>query len=123
LRQSYVAITLLQTSSLTFTKLSLMLFYRRVFRTGSRQAVGVLIHTMNALIIIWGLGYVLSFIFTCGTHFNYLWSSTADTLKCPLSLPKIDLSLSISDAIMDVLIMVFPIPLVRFGGRRSVIDH
>ncbi|OCL06358.1 hypothetical protein AOQ84DRAFT_378689 [Glonium stellatum] len=109
---AFMAITLLQLSALAFIKLSCMLFYYRIFRKGTHRAFEIVIHVINALIVIWGFGFFFSFLFACKTHFDYFWTNLENQLKCPLDLSKIDLSLSISDVIMDVIILVFPIPLV-----------
>jgi hypothetical protein len=115
--QAYMAVTLLQTAALTFIKLSCMFFYRRIFcRTGS-QVANIAIYIIMALIVIWSVGFFFSFLFACGTHFNYFWTDLENQLKCPADLSQIDLSLSISDVIMDVIILVFPIPWV---GCRTV---
>lgn len=109
--QAYWAGTLLQTAALAFTKLSCMFFYQRIFRT-SRLTINMTIWTMNVLIFIWGVGFFFAFLFSCGSHFDYFWTSVENQLKCHADLSMMTLSLSISDVIMDVMILAFPIPLV-----------
>ncbi|KAH8701529.1 hypothetical protein BGW36DRAFT_423841 [Talaromyces proteolyticus] len=108
-RKAYMAITLMQTAALTFIKLSCMLFYQRIFRTASHIA-NILIYIILALILVWGLGFFFSFLFACNTHFDYFWTNLENQLKCPADLSKIDLSLSVSDVVMDVILLAFPIP-------------
>lgn len=115
-----MAVTLLQTAALTFIKISCMLFYQRIFRSASPVA-NALIYPLIALISIWGVGFFVSFLFACNTHFDYFWTNLENQLKCPADLSKIDLSLSISDVIMDFIILIFPMPWVSYSSRISLV--
>lgn len=106
-----MAITLLQTAALTFIKISCMLFYHRIFRTASSVA-NFLIYAIIGLISIWGVGFFFSFLFACNMHFDFFWTNLENQLKCPADFNKINLSLSVSDVMMDFLILIFPIPWV-----------
>ena len=88
-----------------------MFFYQRIFRTGSLRIVNWVIRIINALVVVWGCGYFFSWLFGCQTNFSFLWGNQEE-LQCKVNLSMVDLSLSISDVIMDVLIFTFPIPLV-----------
>lgn len=118
--QTYYIIVLLQILCLTCIKLSCMLFYRRIFNFGSRYLLGMMTTMFDVLIVIWGLGFALSFAFSCGTNFAYLWTDLANLLKCPANLTSINLGLSISDTIFDAIIFFLPIPLVSSTAEA---DH
>jgi hypothetical protein len=107
-----MAMVLLETAALAFIKSSCIFFYQRVFKASSNRIISILICIIIGLIIIWGLGYFFSFLFACQTHFNYFWTNLENQLKCTADLAMIQLSLSISDVIMDVILLAFPIPLV-----------
>ncbi|PQE29144.1 plasma membrane Pth11 protein [Rutstroemia sp. NJR-2017a BBW] len=107
-----MAMVLLETAALAFIKLSCIFFYQRVFKAGSNRVVGMLMYIIVGFIIIWGLGYFFSFLFACQTHFDYFWTNLENQLKCTADLAMIQLSLSISDVIMDVILLAFPIPLI-----------
>ena len=82
---------------------------------------------MLSVVIVWGISYVFGWLFICGTHFDRNWTSVAESLKCG-NLTMMNQSLSLSDVIMDFLIMVFPLPLVwnteyRLAGRELTIDR
>ncbi|PQE14161.1 plasma membrane Pth11 protein [Rutstroemia sp. NJR-2017a BVV2] len=111
-RKAYMAMVLLETAALAFIKLSCIFFYQRVFKAGSNHIVGILIYIIIGLIIIWGFGYFFSFLFACQTNFDYFWTNLENQLKCTADLTMIQLSLSISDVIMDVILLAFPIPLI-----------
>jgi hypothetical protein len=70
------------------------------------------LHALTALIVVWGCGFFFGWLFGCGTHFDYYWTSQENQLKCPADLAKINLSLAISNFLIDFIIMVFPIPLI-----------
>lgn len=103
--------TILQTAALSFIKTSRLFFFRRIFRTGSRKLVDIALWAMLSIVIVWGLAFVFGFMFICGTHFDWNWTSVENSLKCG-NLTIINQSLSLSDVITDFLIMIFPIPLV-----------
>ena len=67
---------------------------------------------MIGIVIIWTFSYLFAFLFACGTNFDYFWTSLENQSKCASS-KLLDDSLSISDVITDVILILFPIPLVR----------
>lgn len=102
---------ILDIPALTLLKLSCMLFYSRIFRIGSSRIVGIVFHIIDAFIIVWGLGFWLSFLFPCKTHWEWLWTNLINMAKCPSDLLMMHESLFISNVIMDLIIFVVPIPL------------
>jgi hypothetical protein len=111
-RKAFFIITLISTPALALIKLSCVLFYARVFGKGSDRIVNMALHALTALIVVWGFGFFFGWLFGCGTHFDYYWTSQENQLKCPADLAKINLSLAISNFLIDFIIMVFPIPLI-----------
>ncbi|PVH98562.1 hypothetical protein DM02DRAFT_673339 [Periconia macrospinosa] len=111
-RKAFFIITLISTPTLTFLKLSCVFFYKRVFATGSGPAVNIAIHALTAITILWGCGFFFGWLFGCGTHFDYYWTSLENQLKCPADLAKINLSLAISNFLIDFMLMLLPIPLI-----------
>jgi hypothetical protein len=112
-RKAFFIITLISTPALALIKLSCVLFYERVFRKSSGHVVNTALHAFTALIIVWGCDFFFfGWLFGCGTHFDYYWTSQDNQLKCPTDLAKINLSLAISNFLIDCIIMFFPIPLV-----------
>lgn len=103
--------TILETAALSFIKTSCLLFFGRVFRTGSSKKLNIALWAMLSIVIVWGVSYVFGWLFICGTHFDRNWTSVEESLKCG-NLTIMNQSLSLSDVIMDLLIMIFPLPLV-----------
>lgn len=94
--------------ALGFIKLSILFFYRRIFRG---RAFELLNWILIALVVLWTLGFFLVQVFDCRTHFSTNWGTLAELQKC-LSTFHQRLAYSISDVIIDVFIFLFPVPLV-----------
>ncbi len=119
--------TMLQTAALSFIKISCLLFFRRIFRAGSSKVFDIALWVMLSVVIVWGFSFVFGFMFICRTHFNWSWTSVDNSLKCG-NLKITNQSLSLSDVIMDFLIMIFPLPLVRWtksglAGRKLTLGR
>lgn len=104
----------LQTLTLAFTKLSVLMFYRRLFVTGAeRDWFDFFSLFMLAMCTLWGTGFFLSVIFNCGSHFSDYWSPGQ-----PHCLPydSRPLGYAISDFITDFIILCMPMGIVRSSG-------
>jgi hypothetical protein len=112
---------LLNIAALTFIKLSCIFVYKRIFAKGSNITVTTIIWTINAIILLWGIGYFFAFLFGCGTHFNDFWTNIENQLKCPADLAMIQKSLAMSDVIMDGIILIFPILLV--SAKKALVSR
>lgn len=109
--QIYFIVNLMQIVALSFIKSSCVLFYRRVFRTGVSKAIDRSLLALLAIIVLWGVAFFITFLSLCGSHVDYAWSTVANELKCA-STTMADQALSISDVITDLMILIFPMPLV-----------
>ena len=119
--------TILQTAALSFIKVSCLLFFGRIFRTGSDKTFRIALWAMLSIVVVWGVSYVFGWLFICGTHFDWNWTNVENSLKCG-NLTIMNQSLSLSDVIMDFLIMIFPLPLVgntecRLAKRKLTLDR
>ena len=93
---------------LGFIKLSILFFYRRIFRG---RVFDILSWTLITLVVLWTLGFTLVQIFDCRTRFYVNWGSLADLQKCLSSFKQL-LACSVSDVIIDIFILILPLPLV-----------
>ena len=111
LPQLQIAIDVLSTTTLGCTKLSALLFYRRVLCVGGRTQWFNLATTITIIIVILWL-VVFQFLtgFQCGTHLSPLWDGTY-LQYCTISFPFL-YGLAVSDFLLDVWILAMPIPLV-----------
>ena len=102
----------MQILSLGLIKLSVVMFYRRIFCTGVRTFTSVSVVAMSVLITAWTLAFFFLFTFYCGGHPSRAWGTVVDIVEhCPNTLND-ELALGISDLIIDILIMAMPIPAV-----------
>jgi hypothetical protein len=68
---------------------------------------------MLIIVCLFGVGITLSTIFACGTHFSYWWVSAGAELKAHcIDTQMLTYAQSISNFIIDVIIIAIPIPLV-----------
>ncbi|KAF2660948.1 hypothetical protein K491DRAFT_774271 [Lophiostoma macrostomum CBS 122681] len=106
------AIQIMQILGLGFIKASVVLFYRRTFYVGVRDWfwwVTLLLLISN---IGWTIVFTFLFVFYCGLDLWAAWNTVANLAKyCPNGGPYQN-GLAISDFIMDVVIIILPIPKV-----------
>lgn len=94
--------------ALGLIKLSVLFFYRRIFRG---RAFDILNWILITLVVLWTLGFFLVQVFDCRTHFFTNWGPVKDLEKCLNPFNQL-FAYSISDVIIDVFILVLPVPLV-----------
>lgn len=97
----------LGTLGLWMTKISVLLFYRRLFSVpGFRRINNAFIVTTVA----WGLAFTLAFAFQC-IPVSTIWEKPEPEYgNLCLELRPFYLSLAISDLILDVLVLMLPLP-------------
>ena len=100
----------MQVPQLGLVKLAFLLFFRRVFVTGkTRSRFSVVTLIMLVLVIAWTTAFFLGVLFACGVDFSAWWEGTS----CPqLSFEK---GFIISDFLVDLLILILPIPVVSIA--------
>ncbi|RYP49056.1 hypothetical protein DL768_005146 [Monosporascus sp. mg162] len=95
------------TAGLCVIKLSILLFYRRIFTIGAFRLVN------NALIgvtIAWGIAFTFTTVFQC-TPVSTVWNKfEVEYGTACLQVHPFYFSIAISDLILDVLIYFLPIP-------------
>lgn len=91
-------------------KLSICFFYRRVFRgpkfnTVSRIAI--------VIVILWIVVFTVTYAAACGTYWDARWASMLiNTQRCEIHTFNLLLAYAISDVVLDLAILVIPVPLV-----------
>ncbi|KAF2659359.1 hypothetical protein K491DRAFT_192913 [Lophiostoma macrostomum CBS 122681] len=112
LLQLEYAVLIAQIPAISCIKLSFLFFYKRVFATPHRGCVTYLIWAMIAICTLWGVSFFFSFVFICGTRFSAFWGPLIGFKMYCQGVLNCNFWLSISDFILDVLIFVFPMPLL-----------
>ncbi|KAI9708053.1 MAG: hypothetical protein M1820_004257 [Bogoriella megaspora] len=92
--------------ALCFTKLSVLFFYRRIFRGA---IFNVLAWFFVGFVISWTLFYQLFWIFSCGTHFSYWWGTIQQVHDFCLNIFEEMIAASAIDFILDISILCLPI--------------
>ena len=90
-------------------KLSLMFFYRRVFRIGDSKTFDRIMFSVVAIIIAWTVSFFFALMFECGTHFDYIWRRFEN--RCVKGL-ILQVGFAVSDFVTDFIVLIFPIPFV-----------
>ena len=120
--QMKFAFNLMQAIILGTIKLSVISFYRRIFRgrTFDYYSKGMII-----VVIAWSIAFFFSVLFECRTHFEYLWSTLLNLATHCTDEELFFKAYAISDVIVDGLILAMPIPIVglqQAGFVIAVID-
>ncbi|KAF2151498.1 hypothetical protein K461DRAFT_174154 [Myriangium duriaei CBS 260.36] len=91
-------------------KLSALYFYRRLFSVPGSQknAFNVMSQATIAIVVVWAVCFTIMPFFQCGTHLSALWDGTR-ARYCGNS-KSYYLSLVISNFILDLWILMLPIP-------------
>ena len=103
---------LTSTPALGFIKLSILFFYRRIFCTNKKTVPDIVILGMIYITIGWTISYFFAHVFACRGNFSAFWSSTIDLITKCVKIFIVLYSFTISDFIMDVIILLIPLPLV-----------
>jgi hypothetical protein len=92
-----------------FTKLSILFFYRRIFRG---LAFDIVSWTLIAVSVGWTISFFFATVFDCGTNIERNWGNVLDVQTKCINNFKLYLDLAITDVVVDVLILLTPIPWV-----------
>jgi hypothetical protein len=112
-------------SSTTFgcIKIGALLFYRRIFCVlGPRTVFKGLVTGSIVIVALWTIAYLLLAGLQCGTHFSAVWSARTTYIKyCHISYSFL-LSFAISDFLLDLWILMLPVPEVSVHNCMSEIE-
>ena len=72
---------------------------------------------MIGIVVTWTLSFFFSYLFECGTNFGANWS-TLEVLLTECNQQHVyQEAMAVSDVLTDALILIMPIPLVRFTNQ------
>ena len=104
--------------ALGLTKLSFLCFYRRIFcKTKRQDFTNIFTAIMIFVTAGWTVSFFFAHLFACGINFSAWWGSPIDLISKCVKTEKLLEALAISDFLTDAIILVIPLPLVRF--RRA----
>ena len=114
--QPFYPFILQQTLALSLIKLSVIFFYRRIFNTKPAHVVNWATITMITIICAWAISFFFSFLFMCDTKPDDYWLSAQKEQKYCVKTQKLHLSAAVSDTILDIAVLVMPLPMVRLDS-------
>lgn len=94
------------------TKLSFLLFYKRIFVVNRTSKTNIVLAGMCVFVFLWMWGFFFTFLFMCRLDFWALWTTARAILDHCIPDSPPNLAIVITDVIADVAIAVIPIPLV-----------
>ncbi len=94
---------------ITFAKCSILFFYRRIFR-GS--CFSVIVWATIVLAVVWGVSFFFTLLFLCTPIPTYArYGASGPGVSCS-DQAQVFYALSISDVLIDFIIITIPIPFV-----------
>ena len=96
-----------------FVKISIIAFYRRIFATNKRTIFDIVTKITMVVVFLWVITFILIIVFPCGIHVDANWGPPVQQLAYCQSIGYTSLEgLAGSDLILDVALIVLPIPIV-----------
>lgn len=71
------------------------------------------------IVIAWGVAFIFAIMFWCGSHMSAWWTDIEELNKYCGSALEVETAWAISDFILDVVVIVMPMPMVRGTARLS----
>lgn len=104
----------MQVLGLGLVKLSFVLFCQRIFSVGGKlQPFNVVAICINTMTIVWTIGFFFAFLFICKGRFAALWTTEKSIKSECVKTVELNYAVSISDFLMDLIVISLPIPMVR----------
>ena len=108
-KQCKYILQVLGTLELAVIKISILLFYRRIFTVRSFRLVN---NFALVLVAAWGISFTLAIIFQC-TPVDTIWKQfELHYLPYCVNQQQVYFAIAISDLILDVFIFTLPLPMV-----------
>ena len=106
-----------------FIKLSIILYYRRLFSTGQNRGFDMATKASAVIVVLWTLVFFCLQVFNCGTHFSKNWGPLVALTSC-VEGKKRDLALFVSDLVTDLFVIALPFPIVSraFLNRDCMVN-
>ena len=104
----------MQVPALTAIKLSIVLFYRRIFIARVTNAAAFHYTTLAFMIctVIWGISFFFAFLLMCAGDSTAYWTTLVEEKESCIETVALHNIYGISDALFDILVMLLPLPSV-----------
>ena len=115
--QAELIALILQPWILGLAKISIVLFYRRIFCTGIRSRFSAISVGFIGLTVIWTLAFFFAILFSCGTDISAAWGTFEEYKTHCDNTVLLDEIYAIVDFVLDFIVFVMPLPLVYANSR------
>lgn len=95
--------------SIGIIKLSILFFYRRVFRG---RTFDIMSWVVIGLVVTWTTTFFISYTAACGTSITARFQTLGALKHKCANVFELNVSLSVTDVAVDLAILLMPIPLV-----------
>ena len=102
----------MQIVALAIIKIAALQFYRRIFVTRN-GTLNKIIWTLQALIVVWCIGFFGYYPGACDSHPEAAWSGYVGFAQYCIKSEKFEQAFGISDFLLDTAVLVVPLPSVR----------
>ncbi|CAG8973917.1 hypothetical protein HYALB_00003695 [Hymenoscyphus albidus] len=99
---------LLLAIALGFIKVSVLLFYRRVFQV--KPWFNTVSKIIAVVVILWSVTFSISGLAHCGTHFSAWWNG--NLVKYCNNTAVENVWFGVTDVVLDLIILAMPIPMI-----------
>lgn len=108
--QLQIAFQLIQVLSLGLVKISVLLFYRRIFCNKSTvTAFNVITRVWIVVVLMWTIAFFFALIFPCDLRFYAMWSDSENLLTKCINTIKLEEGFVASDFITDIVTLAMPL--------------
>ncbi|KAF2168298.1 hypothetical protein M409DRAFT_21735 [Zasmidium cellare ATCC 36951] len=102
------------TVTICFVKLSILFFFRRLFRgKGKRTAFDIANWSLIVFIPIWGVVFLFAQFFVCGLHPEALWTTHFWDANACINSFAMNLAASVFNWIVDLCILIEPLVMIQ----------
>ena len=114
--QIQYAFIILMVLAFGMIKLSITFYYRRIFVTGRGLLFDWITKVAISIVLVWTIGCLFAFIFSCGIHISAYWGSTQGYITYCGPSDYVSNAFVVSDLITDVMVLCLPLPVVSTQG-------
>jgi hypothetical protein len=101
------------------SKASLLFLYQRIFAVQKRGKTNIIIVGLIVIDLLWMAAFFFAGLFECGIEFWAVQTYLQAFLDNCIDDTILSLASAVSDLVLDIIVLVLPLPLVRFVLCRS----
>lgn len=95
-------------------KASIIFFCRRLFVPHKGSVFDWVSGTVLFLTVLWSVGFLMAQVFGCGKRVELHWAALQELAASGCDSVTPEIAMVISDLILDLIILILPLPAVRY---------